>query len=214
MRWLTLDEARAVNKLQAARRAAEKNGNWENNRQKRRNLRSATKAQDNLNRYVRALQNKYGISYTNVFHNFLNYNKTIPGLTNNKLWAPHLYKILRPTLVGNNVPQSLRNRVNRRIAGYMLNGTSRENATRRVLQSVFGLGARTSAAVRTLQRAFRQKRAARMFQPAYAELAALQPVPTNSYTSPNRTMKPSNIKEAHNYLASQGYRLVKRVRRT
>lgn len=227
LRWLTLNNVRAFNKLVAAQVRAEQKANnmmVENNRQNRRNMRNATKAAGNVNRFSKLLQKRYGITNMNVVNNYRKYNSTIPGLTNETVLAGHLYNILRgPWLTGNTNNSwpflSGRNRINVRIANYMGTGMSQKNATRQVLQKVFGAGARTAAAVRTIQRKFRQKRTAKKLGNVHRELLAFKsvaPIPFPGMTPTNAQyyLRPSNVKRAPAYLANQGYRIVKRVRRT
>ena len=224
LRWLKLNNVRALNKLIAAQVRAEQKANnlmVTNNRKNSRNARNATKAAENVTRFSQNLQKRYGITNMNVFNNYSRYNSTIPGLTNRTVLAGHLHNILRAPLTRSELSWPYlngRNRINLRIANYMGTGMSQKNATRQVLQKVFGAGARTAAAVRTIQRKFRQKRTAKKMGNVHRELLAIKsvsPVPFPGMTRVHAryNMLPSNVKRAPAYLANQGYRIVKRVRR-
>jgi hypothetical protein len=221
-RWLTLNNARALNKLITAQvRAEQRAGNTSvtNNRQNRRNARNSERASGNVTRFSKSLQNRYGITNMNVFNNYTKYNSTIPGITNRTLLAGHLSNALRVPLTGTkywyNMHRTSRNKINEMIARYVANGLSQSNATRKALQAMFSTGARTAAAVRTIQRKFRQKRAQKGLENVHRQLlrfVSISPVPFPGMTRSNAGyyIRPSNIKRAPAYLASQGVRIVER----
>lgn len=230
MQHLTLNEARQATKLwrtmhKELEKASESYGSptfnnnnqptWEfrpgvNMRQHRRTTRVASQAQINMENFKTHLMRKYGISRANVIRNINYYMFHLPGLRT-RLW--NLQSSVGNVLSGRQKGLT-RRRMQEMIRNPMHNGASQRNATRQVLHNVPAAGVRAIVAVRTLQRAFRAKRAAKKGL-VHAEMRTLRNVPVSGIRVNNgnvRALKPSDIKKAQQYLAAQGFRTV--VRRT
>lgn len=231
MQHLTLNEARHVEKLwrrmhRELTKASENYGNatfnnnnqpsWEflpgiNMRQHRRLSRAAAQAQINVKNYKKHLREKYRISNDAIIRNVNYYIFHLPGLRT-RLW--NLQSSVGNVLAGRR-PGISKAQVNEAIRNAMRNqGASRRVATRQILHNIPMAGARAIVAVRTLQRAFRAKRAAKKSL-VHAEMRTLRNVPVTGIRVNNgnvRALKPSDIKAARQYLAAQGFRTV--VRRT
>jgi hypothetical protein len=104
----------------------------------------------------------------------------------------------------------MREDINETVRNLTRNGIPRANATRNVLKQTTNAGLRATVAVRTLQRAFRAKRAAKK-NPLHIEMNALRRVPVSGIRMNNgnvRALKPSDIAKARQYLKNQGVRMV------
>lgn len=102
-----------------------------------------------------------------------------------------------------------RMKINQDIESLMYRGMSRQNATRRVLKNIAETGARTVVAIRSLQRAFRARRAAQK-SPLHVEMRGLRTVPVSGIRMNNgniRPLKPSDVKKAREYLKKEGFRV-------
>ena len=169
--------------------------------------RNAVKAQRNLDQYINHLAKLHHVTKNKVSNNFAHHlrNRSTKHYT---VGAPLVKRRVVPF-------NSQRATINRTI-GYLMENTgmSRANATRRVLGNVAATGGQVAAAIRTLQRRFRAKRAAKK-NPLHAEMNVLRRVPVSGIRMNNgnvRPLKPSDIAKARRYLAEQGFRTV--IRRT
>ena len=170
------------------------------------NAREATKAQANLENYIQRLMRNRGITRRNVHNNFSRYLYAIPG---SRVSQNNIKQILHLPLTGG-FKGFMREGINRTVRGLTENGITRANATRNVLKQTTNAGLRATVAVRTLQRAFRAKRAAKK-NPLHIEMNALRRVPISGIRVNNgnvRPLKPSDIAKARQYLKNQGVRMV------
>lgn len=163
--------------------------------------RNAMRAKQAFHAYNKELRDRHHMTVRNIVKNFNEYLRLQFTARN----------VVGAKLVGrSNTNYSLKNTIN----ALTENGLSRENATRLVLRNLANKGARVAVAVRTLQRAFRAKRAAKK-QGIHVEMRGLRNVPVSGIRLNNgniRPLKPSDIKAARQYLAAQGFRAS--VRRT
>ena len=170
------------------------------------NARQSQKAKANLNNYIEKLQRNRGITKRNVHNNLSRYMYAIPG---SRVTQSNVKKILyRPLTKG--FKRFMREDINETVRNLTRNGIPRANATRNVLKQTTNAGLRATVAVRTLQRAFRAKRAAKK-NPLHIEMNALRRVPVSGIRMNNgnvRALKPSDIAKARQYLKNQGVRMV------
>lgn len=179
-----------------------------NMRQQRRLHRNSTKAERNLEHYINHLIRVHHASRANVYRNF-GIHRNARRMKYSTVGAPLLKHNVAPY-------HGQRATINRTIGYLVNNGMSRANATRRVLGNVAATGGQVAAAIRTLQRKFRAKRAAKKV-PLHAEMNVLRRVPVSGIRMNNgnvRPLKPSDIAKARKYLAEQGFRTVVRRRAT
>ena len=227
LQHITIDEARKIrrlwNEMHLTLEATEKyyNQNVEYNsnnmpifkvrsnaqqRALRVNSREALRAQRALTNYTENLQRKYGITRRNVHNNFGRYLRSIPG---SRLSQANIRRILHLPLTAGNRGQ-MRPGINEAARNLRSAGIPVRNAMRNVLKQTTAAGLRGVVAVRTLQRAFRAKRAAKK-NPLHIEMNALRRVPISGIRVNNgnvRPLKPSDIAKARKYLKEQGVRMV------
>jgi hypothetical protein len=104
----------------------------------------------------------------------------------------------------------MRGQINETFRNLTGNNVPAKNAMRNVLKQTTNAALRATLAVRTLQRAFRAKRAAKK-NPLHIEMNALRRVPISGIRVNNgnvRPLKPSDIAKARQYLKNQGVRMV------
>jgi hypothetical protein len=172
----------------------------------RANTREAQRAQRVVTKYVENLQRKYGIARRNVHNNFSRYLHGIPG---SRITQANIRRILHLPLTTGNRGQMLPG-INETFRNLRNAGVPARNAMRNVLKQTTAAGLRGVVAVRTLQRAFRAKRAAKK-NPLHIEMNALRRVPISGIRVNNgnvRPLKPSDIAKARKYLKEQGVRMV------
>jgi len=170
------------------------------------NSREALRAQRALTNYTENLQRKYSITRNNVSRNFSRYLYGIPGT---RITQANITRILHRPLTAGNRGQ-MRRGINEAVRNLTRIGIPRRNATRNVLKQTTAAGLRAAVAVRTLQRAFRAKRAAKK-NPLHVEMNALRRVPISGIRVNNgnvRPLKPSDIAKARRYLKEQGVKMV------
>ena len=174
-----------------------------NPRQHRMNSRNALRAQRNFENYMKQLANRHHITQNNVSADF--------GV---HLGSRNIARyVVGHSLLGK--PTNKPTYVKSGIRTLMRTGLPRTNATRRVLGNLVTTGARSVAAVRTLQRKFRAKRAETK-KNIHTEMNVLRRVPVSGIRMNNgnvRPLKPSDIAKARKYLAEQGFRTVIRTSR-
>jgi hypothetical protein len=219
LQYITLNEARQIRKLWNGlhRSLQETEKHYErltpytrvknmDPRSFRVNARQSQKAQANLNNYIEKLQRNRGITRRNVHNNFSRYMYAIPG---SRVTQATVKQILHlPLTRGSRI--AAREGINEAVRNLTSIGIPRANATRNVLKQTTNAGLRATVAVRTLQRAFRAKRAAKK-NPLHIEMNALRRVPVSGIRMNNgnvRPLKPSDIAKARQYLKNQGVRMV------
>ena len=219
LQHITLDEARRIRKLWNAmhRGLQETEKHYErltpytrvknmNPRSFRVNSREALKAQRELTNYIENLQRTHGITRRNVHNNFSRYLYGIPGT---RITQSNIRQILHlPLTRGSRI--AARETINETVRNLTNIGIPRATATRNVLKQTTNAALRATVAVRTLQRAFRAKRAAKK-NPLHIEMNALRRVPISGIRINNgnvRPLKPSDIAKARRYLKEQGVRMV------
>jgi len=219
LQHITLDEARRIRKLwnDMHRSLQETEKHYErltpytrvknmDPRSFRVNAREATKAQANLENYMKQLMRNRGITRRNVHNNFSRYLYGIPGTRVTQATVKRILHL--PLTRGSRI--AARETINEAVRNLMNSDIPRANATRNVLKQTTNAGLRATLAVRTLQRAFRAKRAAKK-NPLHIEMNALRRVPISGIRVNNgnvRPLKPSDIAKARQYLKSQGVRMV------
>jgi hypothetical protein len=219
LQHITLDEARQIKRLWNAmhRGMQETEKHYErltpytrvknmNPRSFRVNSREALKAQRELTNYIENLQRTHGVTRRNVHNNFSRYLYGIPG---SKITQANIRRILHLPLTTGNRGQ-MRGQINETFRNLTGNNVPAKNAMRNVLKQTTNAALRATLAVRTLQRAFRAKRAAKK-NPLHIEMNALRRVPISGIRINNgnvRPLKPSDIAKARRYLKSQGVRMV------
>jgi hypothetical protein len=170
------------------------------------NAREATKGQANIENYIKQIMRTRGVSRRNVHNNFSRYLYGIPG---SRVRQEQVKRILHlPLTRGSRI--FAREGINETVRNLMNSGVPARNAMRNVLKQTTAAGLRGTVAVRTLQRAFRAKRAAKK-NPLHIEMNALRRVPVSGIRMNNgnvRPLKPSDIAKARQYLKSQGVRVV------
>jgi len=219
LQHITLDEARRIRKLwnDMHRSLQETEKHYErltpytrvknmDPRSFRVNARQSSRAQSNLENYIQRLMRNRGITRRNVHNNFSRYLYGIPGT---RVTQNTVKRILHlPLTRGSRI--FAREGINEAVRNLMNSGIPRANATRNVLKQTTNAGLRATVAVRTLQRAFRAKRAAKK-NPLHIEMNALRRVPVSGIRMNNgnvRPLKPSDIAKARQYLKNQGVRMV------
>ena len=227
LQHITLDEARRIRRLWnnmhrtlgATERYYNQNVEFNNNnmpifkvradsqqRAFRVNSREALRAQRALTNYTENLQRKYGIARRNVHNNFSRYLYSIPG---SRLSQANIRRILHSPLTTGNRGH-MRPGINEAFRNLRSAGIPARNAMRNVLKQTTAAGLRGVVAVRTLQRAFRAKRAAKK-NPLHIEMNALRRVPISGIRVNNgnvRPLKPSDIAKARRYLKEQGVKMI------
>ena len=219
LQHITLDEARRIRKLwnDMHRSLEETERHYErltpytrvknmDPRSFRVNARQSQKAQANLENYIQRLMRNRGITRRNVHNNFSRYMYGIPGTSVRQNTIKEILHL--PLTRGSRI--AARERINEAVRNLTNNGISRANATRNVLKQTTNAALRATVAVRTLQRAFRAKRAAKK-NPLHIEMNALRRVPVSGIRMNNgnvRPLKPSDIAKARQYLKNQGVRMV------
>jgi hypothetical protein len=180
-------------------------------RQYRQNARSVTRSSASIRNYVNRLAQAHGITANNVMRNSHRYEYNIPGTRVSQM---NVRRIITSPLVSGNREWS-RWGINEAVKFLRRNGIPVSDALRNVLRQSIMAGTRGAVAVRTLQRAFRAKRAAKK-NPLHAEMNVLRRVPISGIRMNNgnvRPLKPSDIAKARKYLAEQGFRTVIRTSR-
>lgn len=226
LQHITLDEARKIRRLWnnmqrtlgATERYYNQNVEFNNNmpifkvranaqqRAFRVNSREALRAQRALTNYTENLQRKYGITRRSVHNNFGRYLYSIPG---SNITQANIRRILHLPLTTGNKRQ-MRQQINETVENLINKNIPARNAMRNVLKQTTAAGLRGVVAVRTLQRAFRAKRAAKK-NPLHIEMNALRRVPISGIRMNNgnvRPLKPSDIAKARRYLKEQGIKMV------
>ena len=226
LQHITLDEARKIRRLWnnmqrtlgATERYYNQNVEFNNNmpifkvranaqqRAFRVNSREALRAQRALTNYTENLQRKYGITRRSVHNNFGRYLYSIPG---SNITQASIRRILHLPLTTGNKRQ-MRQQINETVENLINKNIPARNAMRNVLKQTTAAGLRGVVAVRTLQRAFRAKRAAKK-NPLHIEMNALRRVPISGIRMNNgnvRPLKPSDIAKARRYLKEQGIKMV------
>lgn len=226
LQHITLDEARKFRRLWnnmhrtqgATERYYNQNVEFNNNmpifkvranaqqRAFRVNSREALRAQRALTNYTENLQRKYGITRRSVHNNFGRYLYSIPG---SNITQANIRRILHLPLTTGNKRQ-MRQQINETVENLINKNIPARNAMRNVLKQTTAAGLRGVVAVRTLQRAFRAKRAAKK-NPLHIEMNALRRVPISGIRVNNgnvRPLKPSDIAKARRYLKEQGVKMV------
>lgn len=227
LQHITLDEARKIRRLWnnmhrtlgATERYYNQNVEFNNNnmpifkvranaqqRAFRVNSREALRAQRALTNYTENLQRKYGITRRSVHNNFGRYLYGIPG---SRITQANIRRILHLPLTTGNKRQ-MRQQINETVENLINKNIPARNAMRNVLKQTTAAGLRGVVAVRTLQRAFRAKRAAKK-NPLHIEMNALRRVPISGIRMNNgnvRPLKPSDIAKARRYLKEQGIKMV------
>ena len=226
LQHITLDEARKIRRLWnnmqrtlgATERYYNQNVEFNNNmpifkvranaqqRAFRVNSREALRAQRALTNYTENLQRKYGITRRSVHNNFGRYLYGIPG---SNITQASIRRILHLPLTTGNKRQ-MRQQINETVENLINKNIPARNAMRNVLKQTTAAGLRGVVAVRTLQRAFRAKRAAKK-NPLHIEMNALRRVPISGIRMNNgnvRPLKPSDIAKARRYLKEQGIKMV------
>ena len=170
------------------------------------NARQSQKAQANLENYIQRLMRNHGITRRNVHNNFSRYLYGIPGT---RVTQNTVKRILHlPLTRGSRT--AARGGINEAVRNLTSIGIPRATATRNVLKQTTNAALRATVAVRTLQRAFRAKRAAKK-NPLHIEMNALRRVPISGIRVNNgnvRPLKPSDIAKARQYLKAQGVQMV------
>ena len=219
LQHITLDEARRIRKLwNDMHRSLQRTENYYElitphtrvknmePRSFRVNARGAYRAQANLTNYIEKLMRNRGITRQNVHNNFSRYLYGIPG---SRVTQATVKQILHlPLTRGSRI--AAREGINEAVRNLTSIGIPRATATRNVLKQTTNAGLRATVAVRTLQRAFRAKRAAKK-NPLHIEMNALRRVPVSGIRMNNgnvRPLKPSDIAKARQYLKKQGVRMV------
>jgi hypothetical protein len=172
----------------------------------RANTREARRVQANLESYIQQLTRTHGVTKRNVHNNFSRYLYGIPG---SRITQSNIKRILHLPLTTGNRGQ-MRPGINETFRNLRSAGIPARNAMRNVLKQTTAAGLRAAVAVRTLQRAFRAKRAAKK-NPLHLEMNALRRVPISGIRMNNgnvRPLKPSDIAKARKYLKEQGVRMV------
>jgi len=172
----------------------------------RANTREATKGQANLENYIKQIMRTRGVSRRNVHNNFSRY---LAGIQGSRVTQKQVKQVLHlPLTRGSRI--FAREGINEAVRNLMHNGVPARNAMRNVLKQTTAAGLRGTVAVRTLQRAFRAKRAAKK-NPLHIEMNALRRVPVSGIRMNNgnvRPLKPSDIAKARQYLKSQGVKMI------
>ena len=172
----------------------------------RANTREATKGQANLENYIKQIMRTRGVSRRNVHNNFSRY---LAGIQGSRVTQKQVKQVLHlPLTRGSRI--FAREGINEAVRNLMNSDIPRANATRNVLKQTTNAGLRATVAVRTLQRAFRAKRAAKK-NPLHIEMNALRRVPISGIRVNNgnvRPLKPSDIAKARRYLKEQGVKMV------
>lgn len=219
LQHITLDEARRIRKLwnDMHRSLQETEKHYErltpytrvknmNPRSFRVNARQSSRAQRNLENYIQRLMRNRGITRRNVHNNFSRYLYGIPGTRVTQATVKQILHL--PLTRGSRI--AAREGINEAVRNLTSIGIPRATATRNVLKQTTNAGLRATVAVRTLQRAFRAKRAAKK-NPLHIEMNALRRVPVSGIRVNNgnvRPLKPSDIAKARQYLKAQGVRMV------
>ena len=219
LQHITLDEARRIRKLwnDMHRSLQETEKHYErltpytrvknmDPRSFRVNARQSQKAQANLENYIQRLMRNRGITRRNVHNNFSRYLYGIPGT---RVTQNTVKRILHlPLTRGSRI--AARETINEAVRNLTSIGIPRATATRNVLKQTTNAALRAAVAVRTLQRAFRAKRATKK-NPLHIEMNALRRVPISGIRVNNgnvRPLKPSDIAKARQYLKAQGVQMV------
>ena len=219
LQHITLDEARRIRKLwnDMHRSLQETEKHYErltpytrvknmDPRSFRVNARQSQKAQANLENYIEKLMRNRGITRKNVHNNFSRYLYEIPGTRVRQNTVKRILHL--PLTRGSRI--AARETINEAVRNLTNIGIPRATATRNVLKQTTNAALRAAVAVRTLQRAFRAKRAAKK-NPLHIEMNALRRVPISGIRVNNgnvRPLKPSDIAKARQYLKAQGVQMV------